>query len=336
MKTVRRIACVWCLGVGGAMAAEEVPQGSVSLQAGTVAVGVLGASEEKASRAVVVDRSRSVRVLVTATEALRVVVELPDGSTLTPESEAYGVSWHAFVGDDSGLPGLGGKFNTLVVHDKPPAGRYFVHVIRVGGGSEVPFMITTLPDSDLRMGLWVQSPYVSNGRPFALAVVLQDGEAPAREATVAVTLSRPPANAAHPVKIVGESFLRDDGRDGDAREGDGVYSGVLVPAQSGTLWVTVRARGLTTAGEGYERVGGLPLQVSEPTVEVTPRGEPTWRVQGGLVDALLVDVSATGVAGAYDVTATVRAPNGRSVTGAASFQLTPSGGEAQVVVRARS
>ena len=319
MKTIRRIAYVWCLGVGGAMAAEEVVPPGVSVQAGTVAVGVLGASEEKASRAFVIDRSRSVRLLVTATEALRVVVELPDGSTLTPESEASGVSWHAFVGNGSGLPGLGGKFNTLVVHDQPPVGRYFVHVLRSSGDGEVPFMITTLPDSDLRMGLWIQSPYVSKGQPFVLAVVMQDREAPAREATVAVTLARPPANPAQPVKIVGESVLRDDGRDGDAREGDGVYSGVLVPAQAGTLWITVRARGLTAAGEDYERVGGLPLQVSEATVEITPRGEPTWREHGGLIDALLLDVSATGVAGAYDLTATVRAR-----TGAASRAPRPS------------
>ena len=90
--------------------------------------------------------------------------------------------------------------------------------------------------------------------------------------------------------------------------------------------VSPRPARTTSAWEGCR------LQVSEATVEITPRGEPTWREHGGLVDALLLDVSATGVAGAYDVTATVRAPNGRSVTGAATFQLSPSGGEAQVVV----
>jgi hypothetical protein len=175
----------------------------------------------------------------------------------------------------------------------------------------------------------VQSPYVTKGQPVVLAAVLADKDAPVRDAEVKVALAR--AESDGPAKVVGEAMLRDDGKDADAREGDGVYSGLVTAAEAGATWAAVRARGRSASGEEFERTGALVLEASEATVAIEPSAEPAWRKHGDLVDALLVDVALEGASGAYDVVLTVRAPNGRSVTGGATVVL-PDEGRVRVEV----
>jgi hypothetical protein len=104
-------------------------------------------------------------------------------------------------------------------------------------------------------------------------------------------------------KVVGEVALRDDGVDADAREGDGVYSGIVTATAEGATWATVRARGRSAAGDEYERTGAIVLEASEATVAVELKKEPAWRKHGDLVDALVFEFALEGPAGAYDVVA---------------------------------
>lgn len=322
-----------CLLLAGTLrAAETAPAVGVSLQAVTVDAGLLRAGEAEVKRTVVVDRSRALRLVLAAADKATFAVDLPDGTVVTPDHLPYGVSWHRFDGEGAAqlpLPGLGARSSVLVGIEKPTAGRYQVRIGRAGGNGDVPFVITSLPDSDLRMGLWVQSPYVPKGQPFVLAAVLAEKGAPVRDADVALTLVR--AEPGGIPKVVGEAVLRDDGRDADAKEADGVYSAIVTVAEQGGTWASVRARGRSAAGDDYERTGAVVLQASEGTVTIEPRGEPIWRKHGDLVDALLLDFAVEGAPGEYDLTATVRATNGRCVTVGATLALSEDG-EARVEV----
>lgn len=322
-----------CFLAAGALRAAEPPPTApgISLQAVAVDAGVLRAGEVEVKRPLVVDRNRSLQLVLAAGDKAAFALDLPDGTTVTPDHLPFGVSWSRFDGEgvpDLPLPGLGARSSALVTIDEPVPGAYAVRIRRVGDG-DVPFLVTALFDGDLRMGLWVQSPYVPKGQPIVLAAVLADKDAPARDADVGVALLR--AESAGPAKIVGEVVLRDDGRDADAREGDGVYSGIVTATEGGAIWATVRARGRSAAGDAYERTGAIVLEASEATVALELKKEPTWRTHGALVDALLFEFALEGPAGAYDVVATVRAPNGRSVTGGATAAL-PEDGRARFEV----
>ena len=327
------IAASCLLAAGALRAAEPQPAAAgVSLQAVAVDAGVLRAGEGEVKRRVVVDPSRSLQLVLAAGDKATFAVDLPDGTTVTPDSLPFGVSWSRFDGEgtpDLPLPGLGARSSALVTIEEPAPGDYAVRVRRAGGDGDVPFLVTSLFDGDLRMGLWVQSPYVPKGQPIVLAAVLTDKDGPARDADVKVALVR--AESGGIAKVVGEAVLRDDGRDADAREGDGVYSGIVTAAEEGATWATVRARGRSEAGDEYERTGAIVLQASEATVGVELKTEPSWRKHGELVDALLFEFALEGAAGAYDVVATVRAPNGRSVTGGATA-VPPEDGRARFEV----
>jgi hypothetical protein len=319
---------VSCLLAAGALHAAEpqAPAAGVALQAVAVDAGVLRAGQEEVQRKVVVDRNRALQLVLAAGDKATFAVDLPDGTTATAESLPYGVSWSRYDGEgtpDLPLPGLGARSSALVTIEEPAPGAYAVRIRRAGGDGDIPFLVTSLFDGDLRMGLWVQSPYVPRGQPIVLAAVLADQDGPARDADVVVALTRMASDGIP--KVLGEAVLRDDGRDADAREGDGVYSGIVTALAEGATWATVRARGRSAAGDEYERTGALVLQASKATVGVELKKEPYWRNHGGLVDALLFEFALEGATGAYDAVATVRAPNGRSVTGGATAVLPEDG-----------
>ena len=112
-----------------------------------------------------------------------------------------------------------------------------------------------LQDSDLRMGLWLQSARVVAGTPLVLAAVLADGAAPARDASLRARFVREVKGDA--VEPAGECTPADDGREADAKEGDGVYTCVFVPPSPGRFWAAVEARGATRTGLPFARNGGV-------------------------------------------------------------------------------
>lgn len=320
--------------VGAALARAEDPpaSGGLSLQAVAADAGLVPRSERGVKRPLVVDRCRSLRVIVTATEKAEVALEMPDGSLLTKGSGAPVAGWHVFEGEGGGealLPRLSAPSSTLVTLEDPPPGRYVVHLAREGE-EEVPFTIASWSDSALRMGLWVASPYVITGEPVVLSALLDEDGEPARDARTEVVLSRV-AESGYAEKV-GEAALHDDGRDGDAQAGDGIYSAVVRAERDGVTWASVRARGRSADGDDYERMGALRLEASKGTVAVDARGTPSWRRGSERVDALVLDFSAAGDGGDYDLTLTVRAPNGRSVTGGARLRLEGGSGAATVAV----
>ena len=333
MRRMGWTICAASLACAVSARAEETPAApGIALQAVAVEAGMVRQGEAGAKGTFVVDRCHSLHLLVAATEKIAVKLELPDGSTVAEGSGAPLAAWQVRAGDGDGaglLPGLGARSSTLVVLDQPPPGRYLVHISRDGGG-DVPFTITTLSDSRLRMGPWVASPYVTTAEPVALSVVIDDDGGPVRDAEVSVALSRIAASGLP--ERVGEATLRDDGRDGDVEAGDGAYSAIVKATVEGATWASFRARGRTAAGDEYERTSAIVLQASKARLALEPRGEPVWKKHGELVDALVLDFSAEGAEGDYDAVATVRAANGRSVTGGVAFRVSESPADVRVTV----
>jgi hypothetical protein len=299
---------------------------TIGLHAVQALTGVIGSEEREAGRAATVDDARSLGLVMTSTEDLTLTIALPDGSTLSAEKgTSDDRQWYAFNGNGEtlgeALPGIGSGYNTVVQIQKPPRGAYKLRLERTrDSGEPAPFAITLIEDSDLRMGLWLQSSRVLRGTPVAVAAVIADAGQPAREAEVQARFTREIKEDA--LEPSGECAMRDDGQAPDVKEGDGVYTGLFVPPAEGRFWVAVRAVGRTQAGARFERDGGLFLLASEPAVEVRVEKEPYWtRNELGAINRLIVPIGLEGRAGTYDVLVELRAPNGRSVTANRTIHL---------------
>jgi hypothetical protein len=112
---------------------------------------------------------------------------------------------------------------------------------------------------------------VAAGTPLVLAAVLADGGAPARDASLRARFVR--EAKADVVESAGECALADDGREADAKEGDGVYTCVFVPPAAGRFWAAVEARGTTLSGLPFARNGGVFLLASDAPLEARVDGK---------------------------------------------------------------
>jgi hypothetical protein len=266
----RTVATLLALALAAARGeAQEASAPTIALHAIQALSGTLG--EREITREAAVDEARWVAFVVASTEELAVELALPDGSTLSAddrpaEERAWTVVWGRAEDGGGLLPGVGTGHNTIVRLEKPPSGPYVLRLRRVKPTAEpAPFVITVLQDSDLRMGLWVQSARVGPGVPLALAAVLSDAFQPARDARVQARFTREVKDAVEPA---GECEMSDDGREADAVAGDGVYTCLFVPPADGRFRVAVQGRGTTRAGYRFERNGGLILLASEAKGDV--------------------------------------------------------------------
>src|SRR5262249_57775580 len=113
------------------------------------------------------------------------------------------MSWQSFAGRDGPapleLPGFGSGFNTLITLASPQSGSYALNLVRKNdSGAAIPFVVTVIMDSDVRMGLWVHSTRVLRGEPFALNAILLDGEKPAGNAKIQAVVMPAPAGGHSP------------------------------------------------------------------------------------------------------------------------------------------
>ena len=295
--------------------AQEASAPTIALHAIQTLSGTLG--EREVAREASVDEARWVAFVVASTEELAVRLILPDGRTFSADDRPErGFEWYTVLGEREAegglLPGVGTGHNTIIRVTRPPAGGYDLRLRRVKPTADpAPFVITVLQDSDLRMGLWLQSARVLRGVPLAVTAVLADGGQPAADAAVQARFTREIADAVEPV---GECALTDDGREPDAVAGDGVYTCLFVPPAEGRYRVAVQGRGATRGGHRFERHGGLMLLASEPTVDVRVEGEQRWATDETGGAALVVPLVLEGRPGRYDVLVTLRSPDGRAVT----------------------
>lgn len=312
MRRIVSICAAAALSLAQSAFAEEVAAPpTVSLNAYNFASGVIEPSQRATTRALTIDKARTMTIVVATTEAVSVSIGLPDGSTIDAErAPGDRVSWQSFEGRGGAapwaLPGFGSGFNTLITVATPQSGSYALNLARKNdGGAAIPFIATVMLDSDVRMGLWVHSTQVLRGEPFALNAILLDGEKPVGHAQVEAIVIRPAADGNALADRIGEQALVDDGRQGvDASAGDGVFSGVITPTAEGILQIAIRARGRSAAGADFERDGGLAVIVSEPKLQI--RLNTVTSIPSDRLAPLIVPVELKGEAGDYDVVAVVR------------------------------
>jgi hypothetical protein len=272
MTRLRAFAMSGLFLAGTASAQEGTSE--VTLMSAAHAVGTLTREEPRAARTFDVDAATQVVFVVTSPVALTVEVGLPDGSSLS-ERTANGEDRQVFrlwVRDQSELmlPGIGGGDNTLVRIARPPAGPYELRLSAIEPvATATPFAITMLPTSDVRLGVAIPQPEIVLGGGIAVSAVAFQGERPLVETTVTARIALAPDRADAPVPPVAIVKLHDDGREGDAEAGDGVYTGVFVPEASGSYVVLVQAEGVTRDGLGFQRDVGGAFRVTEPTAPAT-------------------------------------------------------------------
>jgi hypothetical protein len=288
----------------------------VGLQAMSFAAASLPPGTRSASTDLTIDTARSAILIIATTEAIDFRLRLPDGSNLTPNSESNDrLRWLRV--DAKGrapgmlLPGLGSGSNVVISLRPPPAGRYQLAIERTTSSqNELPYVVSMLLDSDLRMGLWFASRQVFLDEPFLLSAILRNGIAPESGAQIDATLFQDPPDGVSKANGLGEVRLHDDGVGEDRVKDDGVYTAEIIPRVPGTMRIAVRGTGISS-GRAFQRNLGGEFEVSKRTVEIRPRAAPpspnprTWFERG-----LAVPLELRGPAGRYEVTVALNTESG--------------------------
>jgi hypothetical protein len=324
------VAALACLLLLTRTTRAEDAGASVALTAAAYAGGTLQRGEKHAERPLTVDSARELTIVVTSRSALEVSLVFPDGRLASPRQPDDRVQWHPFAGGEGGqpvVPGAGSGFNTLVNVAQPPPGRYVVKLERPQTQDAEPFLVTSIQDSDVRMGLVTPFTDALRRGAYFVSAVLLDGSTPVRGATVIAQVTRTTTDPAAAPIPAGELALTDDGTGADAAEGDGVYSGVVAPRTAGTHWIAVRATGTGSAGADFERNAGTRFEASDPTVTIERIGPSAWQKASGSqrVARLQVPVRLRGPAGRYQVVVGLRASNGRRTSGSAVVEADANG-----------
>ena len=154
--TTRLIGCVALIVLAEAAQAQRAAA-DVSLMAAGHAGGIIATGESGAERQFMVDRARSLTLIITSTADLLPSLQLPDDTSLSLENDGNDKArWYAFTGNKTAdtllFPGVGSGFNTILQLNAPPAGRYVLQLRRREASTvAAPFMVTRVQDSDLRM-----------------------------------------------------------------------------------------------------------------------------------------------------------------------------------------
>jgi hypothetical protein len=320
-------AFVLSLAILGQVEAGQ-PQLSATINATTIAGGIIGANDSETERSLPVDSPRKARFLITSPAECNIVIDLPDGSRMTPDAGLDDRRrWFRFTSAPGAnqllLPGVGPGYNSLVTIVQPPVGRYRVRLSRAGALSEpVPFRITLLQDSDVRLGLVLPSRDALAGTPYLLAAVLFEGEHALQGATLRMTIT--PQQADSPVSR--EQALPDDGRGVDFARSDGIYTNTLTAPAPGRYIVAVVATGNTSAGIPYERHAGFTFDASEPTVQIGGIAGAQWHNgRARTIDRLTVPLQLKGRPGNYEIWVTIAASNGNRINARQAVALGSSG-----------
>lgn len=334
----RLIGCVALIVIPEIAQAQEAAAVG-GLLAAAHAGGIIAGGDNGADRQFVVDRARSLTLIITSTADLLPSLQLPDDTSLSLEKDGNDKArWYVFTGNKTAetllFPGVGSGFNMILQLNAPPAGRYVLQLRRREASTvAAPFMVTRIQDSDLRMGLIMPFSDALVGAPFVFGIGLYDGANPVRGGRVLAAVAQTTADpAAAPIPSA-ELTLADDGKSVDTTAGDGLYTGMLVPRVAGTYWIAVRALGRNAAGLAYERDAGFALEVSEATVQISKPGSGQWQRDAptGKVGQYSIPVTLRGPAGQYEVVVTLNANNGRQARGNTLLEI-GAGGRVRSIV----
>ena len=307
-----------------AVSAQDKGTASITLSAASYAAGVLQPGETKAERPLTVDSARSLTLVITSSADLKLSLQLPGGAWVSSDKNLDDrIKWVSFAANNRvpqqlSLPGIGSGFNTLITMQAPAAGKYVASLAQEQPAAEpVPFLITLIEDSDIRLGLYTPFPDAVRGGPFLISAVLFDGTKPFRGARVTATLVQQPDDPAAPPIQVRELSLTDEGTGGDAKAGDGIYTGIVAPPSVGRYLLAVQAFGKSGRSGTFERHAGTSFIASEPTVtisSITPAALRTSTERGDM-QSLTARVEFAAPPGLYEVVTSVVASNGNETSG---------------------
>jgi hypothetical protein len=322
-----------------AVAAGQEPTSEVTLVAMSHAAGLIAPEAKDVRERFAVDAPGDLAFVVASPAKLHVEVMLPDGRVVSEsqqDRETAQVFTFALDEAPAGvpLPGLGRGEHTLVRLPGAPAGSYELRLTAGEGQDQpVPFAITILPSSTLRLGLVLPETEIPVGQAVAISALLFDDERPVGEASVVALVTPPTAEREGFVPPPVEIALRDDGALPDVAAGDGLFSGLFAPKAAGEHTVLVKARGRAAMGLPFERDTAGALGVRERRARLGDRYE-TEAVDGGKdpeAPVLLIrSTVAIDEAGLYDLAVTLRAENGRTVSAHTLSSYEP--GDSSVVV----
>lgn len=322
------------------MAQAQGEASTSALMAAGHAGGVIAASESGANRKLVVDKARSLTLIITSTANLLVNLQLPDGTHLSSVERdgRDNARWLTFTGKNSPetliFPGVGSGFNTILQLNAPPAGIYILELRRSENATvSSPFMVTRIEDSDLRMGLLMPFSDALADTPFVFGVGLYNGAVPVRGARILATVVQTNTDPTAAPRRSAELSLADNGKGVDTTENDGLYTGMLVPKTEGKYWVSVRAQGTSADGLAYERDAGFVLDATKATVQIVrPRpGQSRLDASARKGSQYSIPVTLRGPTGQYEVVVTLSANNGRLARGNALLEIGADGNVRSIV-----
>ncbi len=273
-----------------------------------------------------VDPSNTITIELIATVGdLKTKIVSPSGQTIDPNT----------------IAGLGGTFtiiqggppdSPLIIPSLSPGFHYTYSFPSLGNGNyvvqfeaaptlsqEVAVISEMTTDSKIRTNLFPPAPVLTLGQTAVLTAPIFDGQAPVANANVLVNV----------VTDSGASFslnLQDDGGDGDATSGDGLYSGVFTPTTVGTYRALAKITGTSSSGGTFERQ-------SATTLSVVPKNGSlvgTFSDQGvdangdGLFDQIAIDVPAIiTTSGQFQAFVHLKTAQGKPLVSSATAVLQP-------------
>lgn len=202
----------------------------------------------------------------------------------------------------------------LITLSNPPAGLYELHIYGMAAtaSEEIPVIVKTV-GSRLRTGFIMGSSRVEMllGQPISFSVFLFEQSTPIAGAVV-----RGKVLNTDRVEVASLVFS-DNGQRGDRQAGDGLYSVLYEPQQTGGYLISVNIQGTTSTGLPFEAKEGGRLVVNTPDIQLTG----TFRDQGfdedndGYFDSVRFEFDAEGPRGdegTYYIDISVEAGNGKT------------------------
>ena len=262
MKTAVLVSASLIL-LPSALGAQERKM-NVSLSAMAAAAGVLEAGEREARRTLLVDRAARLTLVVASPVDFRTALRLPDGTKVSaqnPNDRVRFVEFDLKEAPDLLLPGVGRGPDVVVTIEQPPPGELEVRVVAADAAHErIPFTITLLQESEVRLGLSVPKPEGRPGEALVVAALGFEKDRPMKGATITASLVLVGDDPTAPAKAT-EFALRDDGQGADVKAGDGCYTGLIIPRTLGRNFISVSARGRDRTGLPFARDVGAALEV---------------------------------------------------------------------------
>lgn len=272
--------------------------------------------------------STEMLILVTASrDGVGAAIKIPDGSLLPPEDvvSAGGTFQKLIGGDENGglLMMLGNQpgYHQFFTLPTQGAGDYSIQLEPPPEGDCAVAVITTVVlDGSVRATFFAADQVVPLGSSVALHAAVFDGSVPVAGATAPVFLESPSGDEAH-------FQLLDNGSSADYEFGDGLYSALYTPSESGTHRVSTTLCGVTHEGVPFTRKLGTTFRVVDVCANLSGGVFDLGADDDGdgLFDRLAVEADVTVTADArLSLLVTLETPTGKFMTAHGAADL-PAG-----------